>query len=139
MFSRFFQKGDTRAPGLGQCRQIVTRAAELATNVKSLPTTYCFEFSVLAQAQDTSVQLLAHDLESFMVVDVETGQKLRASQKVSADGHGRVGVGIGTICPALVRKGVGEIPDLVLRKELILVKFDQPVIKNGKRTAGDCE
>ena len=117
----------------GVCRKTITRAADLAHNIRLSTTEYRFEFHFDPKTPSKDRVFFIQDLDRFNVVDCKTAQPLPRSSSVNADENGRVGEMISTIHPALQRKGHNGGEDLELIKATVLVRFDREVQRAAKK------
>ena len=118
-----------------EVKSMVMDAWDLAKNIRE--STGRFEWKADFQAGDTSRGKIMRfkDLKSYDVIDVSTGQPVRASSIKQLEAGAKIGEKLCTVRPALVRKGKSEDEDLLLLKATIMVEFDREARQEKKKAA----
>ena len=118
---------------------ITLAAVELAGNMRR--STSAYHFTSLVDRGDPKMKRftlpqfghggLVHisDFTQSEILDIESNRSLKPS-RVEKNAHGWIGDRILTIYPALCRRGRDE--DIVVSKELLLVKLTKPLQRRGK-------
>lgn len=105
--------------------RVTVLAAELMMILRTNPDKYYFNNRSTTLAVNREFPVRKKDLESLVMIDVQTDQAMKTMAFRSLDDETLIGWEIVVIHPALVREAKGDNPDIVIHKPVCLVKLDK--------------
>lgn len=118
---------------------VITQAADLTGRIDSVSTSYTWVYMFDPESSNEVHVLKTEDWDMYTVIDAETGRTIRGQSAVKSGKDGCFGHKLCTISPALIREEKDKQKDLVLVKQSILVKLENPLARSAKRKAGEME
>ena len=104
IFCLFLGRDNVTMVDVSACEKIVEKAADLVGHIHSHPVRYELmkPFVPIQVYDDSAIHL--HELDSFEILDAETGMTLRPGHVITPGEASKVGDKLCTICPALIAR-----------------------------------
>ena len=103
--------------------RVTVLAADLMTILRTNPDRYYFNNRSTNLTVNTVLNLHKRDLESLIMIDVETDQAVKTLAFRSLDDGAWMGRELVVIHPALMREAKGDNTDILIRKPVCLVRL----------------
>jgi hypothetical protein len=122
LFKPLFEAQELRDIIVDFHQKITIPAGELQSNLRKSTAKYYFHHGACYDEKGRFALIRKAQLESATMIDAETDQPVRVTRFGQLKDDEVVGRELFVIHPALIRKGKGGVPDLMIRKAVMLVE-----------------